>query len=292
MNKMVRLTPEIRQKIQSMKLSGMKSNDIAKELNVPRSTLYNVLGKSSKEATIIDQTTADDFIDSVKIPEAPAENITNHPFVQQLKAKLQKPKVQVQETIQEETGGHYAENTPEAEQPQITEIVKPEPVVLELSKTQLISKITILIQNYGSILSSHIKNQEQFLLSLKKMGLNELKSTYEVLDNMRVITNGSATLKNMFVIATSGIEDITQRFLKMKTQGFAMNIAKHDDELKNIFTELAEENSQKIKNIQNPTNRLAFLLVSTLLQTELGNRQGQPKENVEGIQNTEKYADL
>lgn len=275
---MVRLTPEVRQKIQSMKNSGMKSNDIAKQLNVPRSTLYNVLGKSSKEATIIDQTTADDFIDSVKIPEAPAENITNHPFVQQLKAKIQKPKVP--ETIQEELP---AEQEPDLK----PEIVKPEPVVLELSKTQLISKITILIQNYGSILSSHIKNQEQFLLSLKKMGLNELKQTYEVLDNMRIITNGSATLKNMFVIATSGIEDITQRFLKMKTQGFAMNIAKHDDELKTIFTELAEENSQKIKNIQNPTNRLAFLLVSTLLQTELGNRQGGSV-----VQNSEKYADL
>jgi hypothetical protein len=68
------------------------------------------------------------------------------------------------------------------------------------------------------------------------------------------------------------IELGTQRFLGLKTQGYAQQLRQQEAEIQSCLREIAINNVESYKKIEKPEMRLATVLVTTLLATDSRNR--------------------
>ena len=164
---------------------------------------------------------------------------------------------------------------------------------------QLEQKIILNIQNFGPIFH-FIRDKEAFIKSLHEKRNDELKGILTTLETTRTTINLSNQMKQMFFMASKGVEFAGSAFLKLKTDGFTDNLIQQQHELDMIFREIAIEYAPMFKMTNKPELRLAMVFTMTLIQTDSLNRlkdsfskqqftKSEPEENSSPEQ---KYNDL
>jgi PleD family two-component response regulator len=73
-------------------------------------------------------------------------------------------------------------------------------------------------------------------------------------------------------MGSSAIEYGTQRFMKMKTEGFAQALQLHDQEIRMCLAEYCMDKVETFNKVNRPEAKLASILVLTLLSVDAKNR--------------------
>jgi len=136
----------------------------------------------------------------------------------------------------------------------------------------IISRIHMNIDNFEPLLQNVlVPNKEQFLASIQRKSLRELKMTLKLIEDTRIIGTASIQMKNMLVVGAQFTELATSK-IGIRSQGFAQNILSQEEEITMVLRELALERVDSLRNIQRPEMRLAMLFSMTLLATDQANR--------------------
>jgi hypothetical protein len=140
-------------------------------------------------------------------------------------------------------------------------------------KSVYIAKIQMNVDNFADVLKDHIKpDRDGFLAKVSKMSLSDLNSTLKLLETIRSSNNLANQMKYLLYGGANFIELGTQRFLGLKTQGYAQQLRQQEAEIQSCLREIAINNVESYKKIERPEMRLATVLVTTLLATDSRNR--------------------
>ena len=140
-------------------------------------------------------------------------------------------------------------------------------------KSVYIAKIQMNVDNFAEVLKDHIKpDRDGFLAKVSKMSLSDLNSTLKLLETIRSSNNLANQMKYLLYGGANFIELGTQRFLGLKTQGYAQQLRQQEAEIQSCLREIAINNVESYKKIEKPEMRLATVLVTTLLATDSRNR--------------------
>jgi len=164
-------------------------------------------------------------------------------------------------------------------------------------KSVYIAKIQMNVDNFADVLKDHIKpDRDGFLAKVSKMSLSDLNSTLKLLETIRSSNNLANQMKYLLYGGANFIELGTQRFLGMKTQGYAQQLRQQEAEIQSCLREIAINNVESYKKIEKPEMRLATVLVTTLLATDSRNRlegmRNEFKNKPVSPEQEEKYDDL
>ena len=139
-------------------------------------------------------------------------------------------------------------------------------------KSVLITKITVNVENFETVLASHIKpTKEAYLKRVSGMNLQELKTTLGVLETVRSSNNLANQMKHMLFGGASLIEYGSAK-VGLKTQGYAQLVRAQEEEIQSILREIALNNVESFKSVQRPELRLATILATSLLACDSRNR--------------------
>jgi hypothetical protein len=171
-----------------------------------------------------------------------------------------------------------------------TETIKPKrPTAVEEAKriedeaeqrSKYLSRIYLNVINFSDHLP-FIKNQEKFLTSLHRKSTKELIALCQMIETQRSLGNVANQMKHSYFMVCRGAEILSQKYAKMKTQGFTDEMLKKERELNMIFQEIAIESADTLRAYTTPTMRLAMLTASTLMAVDNNNRMRDFKEHVE-----------
>lgn len=165
---------------------------------------------------------------------------------------------------------------------------------------QLEQKIILNIQNFAPIFH-FIRDKDAFIKSLHGKTNSELRGILTTLETTRTTVNLSNQMKQMFFMASKGIEVGGAMFLKLRTDGFTDNLVRQQQELDMIFREIAIEYAPMFKMTNKPELRLAMVFTMTLIQTDSMNRlketfaqqqQNRQPSTAENNSPEQKYEDL
>jgi hypothetical protein len=164
-------------------------------------------------------------------------------------------------------------------------------------KSVYIAKIQMNVDNFADVLKDQIKpDRDGFLAKVSKMSLSDLNSTLKLLETIRSSNNLANQMKYLLYGGANFIELGTQRFLGMKTQGYAQQLRQQEAEIQSCLREIAINNVESYKKIEKPEMRLATVLVTTLLATDSRNRlegmRNDFKNKPVSPEQEEKYDDL
>ena len=162
-------------------------------------------------------------------------------------------------------------------------------------RSKYLSRIYLNVINFSDHLP-FITNQEKFLTSLHRKSTKELIALCQMIETQRSLGNVANQMKHSYFMVCRGAELLSQKYAKMKTQGFTDEMLKKERELNMIFQEIAIESADTLRAYTTPTMRLAMLTASTLMAVDNNNRVRDFKEQVEAKPvNTvisEEYGDL
>ena len=287
---------EVRDAILKLSSESKSIRSIATEVGMSKSVVASVLSKSKKEIPIetaipsnilIDEGEATSFLNGVNDTMERPE-----PSKAEIKAKATTENL-IKSILQPEPAKVAAKPRAEPRQ-KIKVIDDPE------MKASIISKITINATTFEPLLLDVLKpSKEAFLAALPKKAVYELECLLKLIEQTRATANAANMLKTMFFTGAVGVEMATQRFLKMKTQGFAAVLQSHS-EIEMIMKEIAMERASDFQKIQRPEIRLASIVAMTLLSVDSTNRvreisqqKGQPDTEPEVVEQISKnYSDL
>lgn len=272
-------TPDtIRSKVKELIASGKSVREVGIELGISKSTA----------ATIAKETKA---AEPEKIPEVQAEPMDDASFaaaISSIPAAAPTAKAVPRgggmaldsllaefeniDTVPKAKGRKAA---PKASM--MTELVSvkpPKPPAPEYEdKSVYITKIQMNVDNFPEVLKDHIKpDRDGFIAKVCKMPVAELHHTLKLLETVRSSNNMANQLKYLLYGATTFIEIGTQKFLGLKTQGYAMMVRQQEAEIQSCLREIAINNVESYKKVEKPEMRLATVLVTTLLATDSRNR--------------------
>ena len=314
---------EKRAKLFEMASAGKSSLEIARELNVGKSTVSTILRKSREHSEAGSEVPPPDTItieeESVNTVENPRmvvtevdqnnflASVTSAPpaaspaeaksrsdqsnFLESFASKIKKkpgrgefeneretsePVMDMLASLKTKGGAKKAKIQAEPTLQQFVAPPEPEPV---LEKGELIGRITSLVTNFYPILQVHVKDPEKFITALPHKSHTELKTTLEMLENTMNITNTTNGLLHVFGTVTMGIEILSSKVFKMKTEGFSKNILSKEDQLRMIFTDISFSRAKAFKRINSPEAQLALLLCTTLMMTDAVNRSASAPQN-------------
>jgi len=146
-------------------------------------------------------------------------------------------------------------------------------------KSVYIAKIQMNVDNFADVLKDHIKpDRDGFLTKISKMSLSDLNSTLKLLETVRSSNNMANQMKYLLYGGANFIELGSQKFLGMKTQGYAQQLRQQEAEIQSCLREIAINNVEAYKKIEKPEMRLATVLITTLIATDSRNR-------LEGLRN-------
>ena len=180
-----------------------------------------------------------------------------------------------------------AEDTIPAQPGPLSPVVAPRSVAAvpsdASSKADLIAKITMNVEAFEPLLGSVVQpNRQSFVSSLYGKNERDLHVLLAVINKTRTLANVTNQLKGTLYMAAQGMEAITTKFIKMKTEGFAQAIMSQDEEIKMILKEMVMEQMESFDKYQRPELRLALLFSTTLLMTDSANRMKEAsKQRVE-----------
>jgi DNA-binding Lrp family transcriptional regulator len=162
-------------------------------------------------------------------------------------------------------------------------------------RSKYLSRIYLNVINFSDHLP-FIKNQEKFLTSLHRKSTKELIALCQMIETQRSLGNVANQMKHSYFMLCRGTEILSQKYAKMKTQGFTDEMLKKERELNMIFQEIAIESADTLRAYTTPTMRLAMLTASTLMAVDNNNRMREFKEQVEAkpVNNTisQEYNDI
>ena len=147
-------------------------------------------------------------------------------------------------------------------------------------RSKYLSRIYLNVINFSDHLP-FIKNQEKFLTSLHRKSTKELIALCQMIETQRSLGNVANQMKHSYFMVCRGAELLSQKYAKMKTQGFTDEMLKKERELNMIFQEIAIESADTLRAYTTPTMRLAMLTASTLMAVDNNNRVRDFKEQVE-----------
>ena len=143
------------------------------------------------------------------------------------------------------------------------------------NKASLISRITLNVNTFEPILHDFVKpNKDAYLSSMSKKTEQELEIVLKTLEHTRSVYNISTQLRSFIYMGSSAIEYGTQRFMKMKTEGFAQALQIHDQEIRMCLAEYCMDKVETFQKVNRPEAKLASILVLTLLSVDAKNRMG------------------
>jgi hypothetical protein len=162
-------------------------------------------------------------------------------------------------------------------------------------RSKYLSRIYLNVINFSDHLP-FIKNQEKFLTSLHRKSTKELIALCQMIETQRSLGNVANQMKHSYFMVCRGAEILSQKYAKMKTQGFTDEMLKKERELNMIFQEIAIESADTLRAYTTPTMRLAMLTASTLMAVDNNNRVREFKEQVEAKpvnpEISQQYSDL
>jgi len=245
----------------------------SKELNNPPEIVVSELIPNIQEETMISQKKADTFLQSispsVKAPApnpkemAKRDNIINSLMNGLPSEHVEKPKAK--RTYQKKTQNVIsslfdgAVNRHENND----------------NKASLISRITLNVNTFEPILRDFVKpSKDAYLASMGKKSEQELEVVLKTLEHTRSVYNISTQLRSFIYMGSTAIEYGTQRFMKMKTEGFAQALQIHDQEIRMCLAEYCMDKVETFQKVNRPEAKLASILVLTLLSVDAKNRMG------------------
>ena len=167
--------------------------------------------------------------------------------------------------------------------------------IQEQHRSEVLHSIYTNVLNYSSRLS-FISDSEKFLKELHKKDTPELVALARVIETQKDMGGIKSQIKNSFFSFCGGAEMILSRFLKLKCQGLTGEFQKQEEELDDIFQEMAIQYSEKIKEYVRPEVKLLMLFSATALKLDSINRQRETVEKFYDKQAdpevTKKYEDL
>jgi len=145
-------------------------------------------------------------------------------------------------------------------------------------KAKLISKITMNVNTFESLLKDVLKpNKDMYLSAIHKKSVEELEIALKTIESVRSVHNITTQLRSFFYMGSTAIEMGTQRFLNMKTQGFTQALSMQDEEIRLVLAEYAMDKVDTFKKVNRPETKLASILAMTLLQVDARNRMNLPQ---------------
>jgi len=270
---------EIRDSILRLSAANKSLRQVAAEVGVSKSTVSSVLKKEKVADGAIPDFQGISDTDATAFLGAVTENMAQpEPKPADVKAKA-KEDTFLKDLIKKAPKRQFKEADDPSE------------------KAGLIAAITMNVNAFSALLTDiMIPTKEAYLQSLPKKAIGELKVCLKVIEQTRTVANTANMMKNMLFMGAVGMELGTQRFLKMKTQGFAQ-LLQTQTEIEMILKEIALEKVDDFKRIQRPEMRLATIITMTLLSVDSNNRmreltetKGQPEPLPE--ETAERFADL
>ena len=149
--------------------------------------------------------------------------------------------------------------------------------IQEQHRSEVLHSIYTNVLNYSSRLS-FISDSEKFLKELHKKDTPELVALARVIETQKDMGGIKSQIKNSFFSFCGGAEMILSRFLKLKCQGLTGEFQKQEEELDDIFQEMAIQYSEKIKEYVRPEVKLLMLFSATALKLDSINRQRETVE--------------
>jgi len=236
---------------------------------------------------IITEEAASGFLSELQAPAPPAETkeaAQQDAFISQFAAKMRKQEEpsDEQEMIDQLIGKRATKAPSKAKAPKAPKEPKepkeeapkapkapPEP---PMDKGHMIAKITSLLTSFPGMFANHIKDSAKFIESLPGRSAADLKTQLELLESTRSIASGSMVLHALFGTVAGGVEIIGGK-VGLQTQGYQKLMLSQDGALREIFRDIAYENSTRLKAIQRPELRLAMLMCQTLMAVDTMNRR-------------------
>lgn len=290
-----RVTEETKAKVKDLIASGKSVREVGALLNISKSTVSTISKKTAAPAE--------------KIPPATIEHMDDSAFAKVIQGVTQPAPVPMDVNEQSNFLNKFMREMdgPKKAAPRKKSAVKElmdfaptssmVPVVQEEDKAVYITKIQMNVDNFADVLRDHIKpDRDSFMSRVCKMSATDLKQTLSLLETVRSSNNLANQLKYLLFGATNLIEAGTQRFLGMKTRGYADMVRQQEAELQSCLREIAINNVESYKKVERPEMRLATVLVTTLLATDSRNRMEEIRTHFETKQvnpeTTEKYQEL
>ena len=149
------------------------------------------------------------------------------------------------------------------------------------NKASLISRITLNVNTFEPILHDLVKpNKDAYLSSMTKKTEQELEIVLKTLEHTRSVYNISTQLRSFVYMGSSAIEYGTQKFMKMKTEGFSQALQIHDQEIRMCLAEYCMDKVDMFQKVNRPEAKLASIIVLTLLSVDAKNRMASPSSPV------------
>jgi len=160
-------------------------------------------------------------------------------------------------------------------------------------KSVYITKIQMNVDNFPEVLRDIIKpDRDTYVAKVYKMNVGELAQTLKLIETVRSSNNMANQMKYLLFGATGLIEMGAQRFLGMKTAGYAQQVRQQEAEIQSCLREIAINNVERYKSVEKPEMRLASVLVMTLLATDSRNRMEEYKGRNVSPEVSEEYKEL
>lgn len=266
-----------------LKRQNKSVRQIAAELNVGKSTVANIIKKNNVSS---DETAPEISMDVIEMPISEVDASTFLDSLgpgtsvhgdSQLPDEFLDNFMPSSKAVASKTPKGRAKKTPLAQtlEPIKALVANPPRVQAQpLDKGTLISKITMNVQNFEHVLKDVIKgDKETFLNSLHSKSLADLASTLNMFEHTRSVNNLANQLKYGVIAASAGIEMLSKKVLRLKSDGYADMIRAQDAEVTSILREMAlDSNMDGLRSVQTPGVRLATLLATTLFAVDSQNR--------------------
>lgn len=135
----------------------------------------------------------------------------------------------------------------------------------------VIMKIRLYLNNFESKLKSIIPNKDKYLEKLKDLKIDKLNQHLDLLRTELNSSDGLGLVKTIFNSATGLIETIGTKFMKLQINGYQQKL-NDNPEIDGCLLQIYIENIHYFYQYQNPTNKLAFIMLGTLYQMHMTNK--------------------
>ena len=256
-----------------------------------------VEGKTIELDEFIQEQKADEFMTEVTAPVEPEKKVELNSLLDKLVPRQEKDETTdiIDKILAAEPKKKKGKKALEAPQQLIEVPVQPQEVVdVDEEKAKVLSKIQLNVSNFEVVLRDILRpNKEDFLKTLTKKGLPELRVILKTIEHTRAVNNTANQLKGMVLMGASGVEMITTQF-GLKTHGYSHMIRAQEEEIQSILREIALERVDELKKYQRPEVRLTLLLTTTLMAVDSRNRMAEFRQMAQPAPANaeEKYADL
>jgi hypothetical protein len=267
---MVKLTQQQKDQLRRDKAS-MSIVQLTEKYGVSKATVHRVLADGGGKVQFEDRT------EHVEIPMVRAEQEQVNPafveFADVLAGREPNAEVKVEEKKLDPVREKALESLAESMFQGGEDIATMPKVRVEdpIERTAVLQRIMLNLDNFAPLFS-FIHNRQEFVASLHRKSVEELKGILTTMEQTRTTLNLANQIKNTFLMVGKATEVLAPKFLGLKTDGFVSNLMAQKQELDMIFRELAIDYAPKFTFQTRPEIRLAMLYGMTLLQVDNTNR--------------------